>query len=73
MLSIGHLLLYLSNGGDGITKNFYIYKMDEETPFRIALWDCDHSFGRDGDNETECLPINTKFFKLHFVSEVNVQ
>ena len=32
-------------------KNFFLYKIDSMTPFRIALWDYDHSFGRDGDNE----------------------
>lgn len=45
------LLLMFSNNGDGILKNFYLYKKSENEPFRIAIWDCDHSFGRDGDNE----------------------
>ena len=46
-----HILLLFSNNGDGIMKNFYLYKMDAKTPFRIGIWDYDHSFGRDGDNE----------------------
>ncbi len=46
-----HLLLLFSNNGDGILKNFYLYKRDGDTSFRIAIWDYDHSFGRDGDNE----------------------
>lgn len=46
-----HLLLLFSNNGDGVMKNFYLYKKDTDTPFRIAIWDYDHSFGRDGDNE----------------------
>lgn len=46
-----HLLLLLSNNGDGILKNFYLYKIDSSTPLRVAPWDYDHSFGRDGDNE----------------------
>jgi hypothetical protein len=46
-----HLLLLFSNNGDGVMKNFIVYKKDSQTPFRIALWDYDHSFGRDGDNE----------------------
>ncbi|MBQ2542679.1 MAG: CotH kinase family protein [Bacteroidales bacterium] len=46
-----HILLLFSNGEDGIKKNFFLYKKDSSTPYRIALWDCDHSFGRDGDNE----------------------
>ena len=45
------LMLLLSNNGDGVMKNFLLYKIDSNTPFRIALWDYDHSFGRDGDNE----------------------
>ena len=32
-------------------KNFYLYKRDNETPVRVAPWDYDHSFGRDGDSE----------------------
>lgn len=46
-----HLLLLFTNNGDGIMKNFYLYKQDSQSPFRIAIWDYDHSFGRDGDNE----------------------
>ncbi len=46
-----HLLLLFTNNGDGIMKNFYLYKRDAHTPFRIAIWDYDHTFGRDGDNE----------------------
>lgn len=46
-----HLLLLVSNNNDGILKNFYLYKSDKQTPVRIAPWDYDHSFGRDGDNE----------------------
>jgi spore coat protein CotH len=46
-----HILLLLTNNGDGIMKNFYLYKINSATPFRIAIWDYDHSFCRDGDNE----------------------
>ena len=46
-----HLLLLITNNSDGILKNFYLYKKDNTTPIRIAPWDYDHSFGRDGDNE----------------------
>lgn len=55
-----HLLLLYSNNGDGILKNFYLYKKNAETPFRIAIWDYDHSFGRDGDNELNMMssPLN---------------
>ncbi len=45
-----HLLLLLTNNSDGILKNFVLYKTDQN-PIRIAPWDYDHSFGRDGDNE----------------------
>ena len=50
-----HLFLLFTNGGDGVKKNFYLYKKNSETPYRIAPWDCDHSFGRDGDNEKNML------------------
>ena len=46
-----HLLLLISNNGDGILKNFYLFKSNTDTPIRVAPWDYDHSFGRDGDNE----------------------
>ncbi|HLW07120.1 MAG TPA: CotH kinase family protein [Marinilabiliaceae bacterium] len=46
-----HLLILISNNSDGILKNFYLYKIDATTPIKIAPWDYDHSFGRDGDNE----------------------
>ena len=46
-----HLILLFSNNSDGIMKNFYLFKKDKNTPFRFAIWDYDHSYGRDGDNE----------------------
>ena len=62
------LLLMLTNNGDGQLKNYYIYKQSAETPIKIALWDYDHSFGRDGDNEPNMLARNleekrTRLFK----------
>lgn len=55
-----HILLLFSNNQDGLLKNFYLYKINNETPFKIAIWDYDHSFGRDGDNERNMMerPIN---------------
>ncbi len=50
-----HILLLLTNNADGLVKNFYLYKINSDTPFRIAIWDYDHSFGRDGDNELNML------------------
>lgn len=50
-----HLLLIYFNGGDNVLKNFYLYRADSKTPYRIAIWDCDHSFGRDCDNEKNML------------------
>lgn len=50
-----HLFILFTNSGDGVLKNFYLYKKNAQTPFRIALWDCDHSLGRDGDNEKNML------------------
>jgi len=55
-----HLLLLVSNNNDGLKKNFYLYKQDSQTLVRIAPWDYDHSFGRDGDNELnlDVRPVN---------------
>lgn len=50
-----HLLLLLSNNGDGLLKNFYLYRRDSHSPYRIAIWDYDHSYGRDGDYELNML------------------
>ena len=50
-----HLLLMLTNNEDGLMKNFFLYKISSSEPFRIAPWDYDHSFGRDGDNEMNML------------------
>ena len=49
------LLVMLTNNSDGIRKGFYLYKASDYTPWRIALWDYDHSFGRDGDGEYNML------------------
>lgn len=51
-----YLLLLFTNNGDGVLKNFYLYKTGENTKIRIAPWDYDHSWGRDGDNEKNILP-----------------
>ena len=68
-----HLLLLFTNNGDGLVKNFYLYKKDRETAFRIVPWDYDHTFGRDGDsepNEHEIMNIDrntllSRLFKLN--------
>ncbi len=52
-----HLLLLFTNNSDGVMKNFYLYKVNTKTPFRIAIWDYDHSFGRDGDNELNMMNV----------------
>ena len=32
-----HIILLFSNNGDGIMKNFYLYKKGESDPFRFAI------------------------------------
>ncbi len=56
-----HLLLLISNNGDGLLKNFYLYKVNDKTPIRVAPWDYDHSFGRDSDYE---LNLDTRPFDI---------
>lgn len=46
-----HLILLLTNNDDGLFKNFYLYEYSDTLAFRFAIWDYDHSFGRDGDGE----------------------
>jgi len=46
-----HLLLLITNNGDGLMKNFYLYRQGTNKPFKICPWDYDHSFGRDGGGE----------------------
>lgn len=50
-----HILLLLTNNADGIMKNFYLYRRNSDDLIKIAIWDYDHSFGRDGDNEYNML------------------
>lgn len=46
-----HLLLLITNNGDGVVNNNYLYRQNSNTPYRICPYDFDHSFGRDGDGE----------------------
>ena len=39
---------YVENNSIYSVKSYW---KDSKTHYRIAPWDCDHSFGRDGDNE----------------------
>ena len=58
-----HLYILISNGADNVVKNFYLYRMSDADVMRIALWDCDHSFGRDGDNEKNIGKSHVQFEK----------
>lgn len=49
------IILLLTNNTDGQLKNYFIYRTDSSSKLRIAIWDYDHSFGRDGDNEYNML------------------
>lgn len=44
------LLLLLTNNTDGLYRNFYLYRLHEGAPFRVAIWDYDETYGRYGDN-----------------------
>ena len=45
------IMIMLSNNGDAVYKNFYLYRESKKSKFKIALWDYDSGFGRDTDNE----------------------
>lgn len=49
------ILQMLTNNSDGQLKGFYLYRKDGKSPYRFAIWDYDHSFGRDGDGEYNML------------------
>lgn len=74
-----HLILLFSNNADGIMKNWFLYKQNQNSPLKIAIWDYDHSFGRDGDNEYNMMdrPINCKkailFERLLTIEELNYE
>ncbi len=70
-----HLMLLLTNNSDGILKNFYLYRQNSQAPFRVAIWDYDHSFGRDGDNELNLIrPLNERRSILfHRLLALNVE
>jgi len=59
-----HLLLLLTNNGDGVKKNFYIYRENSETGFKFIPWDYDHSFGRDGDGEPHADSIRLELDRM---------
>ena len=67
------ILLMVTNNGDGMKKNFYLYKPSLSSPMRIAPWDYDHSFGRDGDGELNPYEmLNTKkIFLIKRLMELN--
>lgn len=44
------LLLLFTNNTDGLLRNFYLYRLHEGLPFRVAIWDYDETYGRYGDN-----------------------
>ena len=46
-----HILLLFAHNDDGVIKGFYLYKKADKTPFKLALWDYDNTFGRDTDNQ----------------------
>lgn len=50
-----HLLVLLTNNADGLLKGYYLYCTGADTRFRMAPWDYDHAFGRDGDGEPNML------------------
>lgn len=56
-----HLLLLITNNGDGVVNNNYLYRQHINAPYKICPYDFDHSFGRDGDGEPN--PVDFIDFK----------
>lgn len=49
------LMILFTNNGDGQLKNCYLYRQQNGAKMKVALWDYDHTFGRDGDSEPNLL------------------
>lgn len=62
-----HILLLISDNKDGLIKNFYLYKLNKNTPYRFSPWDYDHGYGRDGDGELS----DTSFIQVSKVKLLN--
>ncbi len=45
------LIILFTNSGDAQLKNYCIYQTSTTAKLKIAIWDYDHSFGRDGNSE----------------------
>lgn len=69
-----HLLILVTANGDGTYKNFYMSRKDSGAPYLFTPWDCDHSFGRDGDGEPSkvaIVPVKKNMALLHRLMETN--
>lgn len=55
------LLLLFTNSTDGLLRNFYLYRLHEGLPFRIAIWDYDETFGRFGDGRLNNIETELDF------------
>ena len=65
-----HLILLLSNNDDGLFKNFYLYRLNAEKPMRIAIWDYDHSFGRDSDGTLNRMEEEIRWERILLLSRL---
>lgn len=64
------IILLLANNSDGQLKNYFIYRTNSSSRLRIAIWDYDHSFGRDGDNEYNMLDRVIDERRVHLFKRV---
>lgn len=73
------LMMMLSNNGDAVFKNFYLYKKSKSDKFKVVIWDYDSSLGRDADNELNMVKTtshwerNTLLNRLYFSNINNYQ
>lgn len=69
-----HLLILVTANGDGTYKNFYMSRKEAGEPYLFTPWDCDHSFGRDGDGEPSkvtLVPVKKNMALLYRLIETN--
>lgn len=55
------LLLLFTNSTDALLRNFYLYRLHEGLPFRIAIWDYDETFGRFGNGRLNNIKTELDF------------
>lgn len=52
-----HILLLLTHNSNGVSTNFYLYKLNGSSKYSVVPWDYDDSFGRNATGKKEITGI----------------